>query len=159
MGHNWGEKYLAVNLVASAGYSAKYPQRNAIKAMEPIRGSPPKSAILTCTQLIPAPNQPAPNNHPAINGRCFSLITWRIASARAGIVKSHILNGAKASVKLAPLNTRRKWGINRFSIEVIWWWLIGFVLHWGKRLKIRATLCWNKRYCDDVSIPMKALKP
>ena len=87
-------------------------------------GSPPKSAMLTWTQLIPAPNHPAPNSHPAKNGRCLSFITWRIASASAGIVKSHMLKGAKARVKLAPLSKRRRWGVNRFSIGVIWSWLI-----------------------------------
>ena len=37
-----------------------------INISDTIKGRPPKSAIATCTQLIPAPNQPKPNKKPCL---------------------------------------------------------------------------------------------
>ena len=49
---------------ASAGNRAKYEHSKAINESDAISGMPPKVAIDTCTQLIPAPNQPKPNIKP-----------------------------------------------------------------------------------------------
>ena len=51
---------------AKAGYMAKYAHKISIRINDTIKGKPPKSAMATCTQLIPAPNQPKPNKKPCL---------------------------------------------------------------------------------------------